>query len=182
MMLVEGQSGGHIGYECINSTSYDGKQSVCGPDEEMIDVEKQFTCGETTPYCVQCGPRCWGGALCLSSPDVGNRPCATTCWEDNTDDAEVEDFLPPSTPASEPIPELFDQCESDEDVAAWTENGGEATLVEFANWCSTEQCLGDNSICIEMCFQDYYGYSAECSKCFGAFPDCSVGRGCTSAW
>ena len=76
MMFMEGQSTGHIGLECINSTSYDAESSVCGPNNEIITVETVMTCPPSSPFCMQCGPRGVGAALCLSEPDLGNRDCS----------------------------------------------------------------------------------------------------------
>jgi len=70
MMFVEGQSTGHIGLECVNETSYDGLETICGPDGALIEIEKQFTCINTVPTCVQCGERGFGAALCLFSKDA----------------------------------------------------------------------------------------------------------------
>jgi hypothetical protein len=74
IMYREGDSIGHIGMECIDSASYDGTASTCGPNGQIIDTEKQFTCPESAPFCVQCGQRGWGAALCLSS-ETTDRDC-----------------------------------------------------------------------------------------------------------
>ena len=91
IMYSEGDSIGQIGLECINSTSFDGNTSVCGSDGQVIETEMELTCPDSVPYCMQCGPRGWGAALCLSTPDLGNRDCG--------DDNETEEDLPLSTPA-----------------------------------------------------------------------------------
>ncbi|KAL3811181.1 hypothetical protein ACHAXA_002745 [Cyclostephanos tholiformis] len=81
MVFVEGQSSGHFGLECLNSTSYDATDTVCGPNGTMIQTDAVYTCPTSdpesdpdglfaSPYCVQCGPRGIGAALCLSSPDL----------------------------------------------------------------------------------------------------------------
>ena len=77
---------GHIGLECINSTSYDGQGGVCGRDGTINDSISIFKCPDSVPYCVQCGPRSIGAALCLSTPDIGNRDCG-----DDTDNGEVQE-------------------------------------------------------------------------------------------
>ena len=64
--------------ECIDETDYDARASTCGPDGEIIETEEQYSCSGSTPYCMQCGPRGIGAALCLSSPDLGDRDCGTT--------------------------------------------------------------------------------------------------------
>jgi hypothetical protein len=77
MMFMEGQSIGHIGLECINSTSYDATDSVCGPNGAIIDSDAIYTCPETNPNCVQCGERGIGAALCLDTTEV-----PSYCFED----------------------------------------------------------------------------------------------------
>lgn len=76
MMFVEGQSTGHVKLECLNETSYDGLETICGPDGKFIEVENQFTCGNTVPNCVQCGERGADAALCLFSTDAVKEDCA----------------------------------------------------------------------------------------------------------
>ena len=39
-----------------------------------------------------------------------------------------------------------------------------------------------NTNCIESCFQEVYGYSEECSSCFGKIPQCSINSGCMMVW
>jgi len=184
MMFLEGQSTGHIGLECINSTSYDGTANVCA-NGEIIESEMQFTCPDSVPYCVQCGERGWGAALCLSTPDIGNRDCGNEAkailGNDGDDD---EEFLPPSTPAPAAVVPIgnFDQCETEQDVGIWTANGGESTRPEHSNFCSREYnggCFLDSD-CIETCFQETYGYSKECSTCFGMIPACSIENDCVT--
>ena len=70
IMYQEGDSIGHIGFECIDSSSYDGTVSICGPNGTIIEAGDEFTCSESVPYCVQCGPRARGAALCLSSEEI----------------------------------------------------------------------------------------------------------------
>lgn len=180
IMYQEGQSTGHIGLKCFNSTSYIGSATACGPNGKLEDTEMEFTCPESVPYCMQCGPKGWGAALCLSVPDLGNRVCADA--DDNNDEADDddEDFLPVSTPAPA-TPIMFDACDNPQDMAIWTSNGGEASRPEHSNYCSREYNEGGcflDSACIESCFQEVYGYSAECSKCFGDMPTCSIASGC----
>ena len=68
IMLSEGDSAGHIGLECITDMTYKGTESTCGPDGTIVEEEQTFTCSGSVPYCVQCGPRGRGSALCLSTP------------------------------------------------------------------------------------------------------------------
>ena len=70
---------------------------------------------------------------------------------------------------------------NEQDVELWIANGGQATRPTHSNFCSREYdgrgCLID-SACIEKCFQETYGYSADCSTCFGTIPSCSISTGC----
>ena len=79
IMYQEGDSIGHDGRTCCDddsspngdSSSYIGVEGICGPDGEIIETGKTFTCAGSVPYCVQCGtPGEWGAALCLSDPAV----------------------------------------------------------------------------------------------------------------
>lgn len=178
IMYQEGDSTGHIGLECTNTTSYDGNATVCGPDGQMITSTLQFTCPQdSVPNCVQCGPRGWGAALCLSTTD---RPGCTV----------VPDIIKPNSEEYLPkdpitIPNtLFDQCESEEDVELWRSYSGEASRPDQSLFCSTlyiGRCQLDSG-CVAECFQEEYGYSEPCSVCFGMIPNCSFEQGCTSKW
>lgn len=173
IMYQEGESTGHIGLECFNSTSYIGSATACGPNGVLEDTEMEFTCPESVPYCMQCGPRGWGAALCLSVPDLGNRVC------DND-----EEFLPESTPAPAATP-LFDACDNTSDMAIWESTGGGSSRPMHSNYCSREYNEGGcflDRLCIEACFQEVYGYSATCSKCFGILPTCSIVNDCMEPW
>eukprot|EP00571_Detonula_confervacea_P009424 CAMPEP_0172328374 /NCGR_PEP_ID=MMETSP1058-20130122/60317_1 /TAXON_ID=83371 /ORGANISM="Detonula confervacea, Strain CCMP 353" /LENGTH=1083 /DNA_ID=CAMNT_0013045487 /DNA_START=93 /DNA_END=3345 /DNA_ORIENTATION=+ len=99
IMHSEGDSIGHIGWECLNSTSYDGTASTCGPDGQIIETEMEFKCSESVPYCVQCGPRGRGAALCLSTPTT-DRDCDTDSTQptqpvDNTTTSPTVDVSAP---------------------------------------------------------------------------------------
>lgn len=76
----------NVGWECVNSTSYDGTASTCGPDGQIIETKMEFTCAESAPYCVQCGPRGNGAAWCLSTP---------------TTDRDCDEQTPPTEPVQE---------------------------------------------------------------------------------
>lgn len=62
-----GDSVGIIGYQCLNATAYEGSESFCGADGNLYKQEIVQSCAH---YCVQCGPRGWGAALCLSTSAV----------------------------------------------------------------------------------------------------------------
>lgn len=76
IMHSEGDSVGTIGWECHkdNNKTYDGTESVC-QNGQVVRKPVVLECSGTVPYCVQCGPRQIGGALCLSTTDVPER-CA----------------------------------------------------------------------------------------------------------
>jgi hypothetical protein len=72
-----------------------------------------------------------------------------------------------------------------QDIQIWRDNGGVAERPAQSNFCSRDYtgysgnaCL-TNAQCIEDCFQKEYGYSPECTTCFGSIPLCSISNGCT---
>jgi len=79
IMYLEGDSIGHIGLECTDDSTYEGSTSTCGPDGTFVEDVQTFTCPE---YCVQCGPRGLGAALCLSTPTT-DRDCGEAEYFDN---------------------------------------------------------------------------------------------------
>lgn len=102
----------------------------------------------------------------------------------------VEEFgactgLPPTIPEVDETDEGGGggKCNAN-DTQIWINDGGEATRPVHSNYCSREWndgCFLDTD-CIESCFQENYGYTSECSACFGVIPACSVSNGCTSVW
>jgi hypothetical protein len=208
MVFTEGQSTGHLGLECLNSTSYDATDRVCGPDGDIIETDAVYTCPTSdpefdpngifaSPYCVQCGPRGLGAALCLTSPDLPSE-CVGVDVDDGVDDGE-ESLPEATTTATTSIATTaaaetgsttaapFDQCEDESDVAIWTASGGENTTTgrpAQSDYCSREYdggCYLDAE-CIAKCFVEMYGYTARCAACFGEIPICSVGIGCMDEW
>mmetsp|Transcript_12017 Transcript_12017/g.22331 ORF Transcript_12017/g.22331 Transcript_12017/m.22331 type:complete len:581 (+) Transcript_12017:147-1889(+) len=74
------------------------------------------------------------------------------------------------------------KCDA-QDLELWIETGGEATRPEHSNYCSRTYnggCFLDSD-CIETCFEENFGYSSECSSCFGGIPSCSIDNGCLMA-
>ena len=69
IMFQNGADLGFLGLECLNSTHFDASESACvnGVIEETATV---LSCSGSVPYCVQCGNRTAGAALCLSTPEV----------------------------------------------------------------------------------------------------------------
>lgn len=73
---------------------------------------------------------------------------------------------------------------TEQDLQIWIDEGAEDKRPELSNYCSREWnggCFLDAD-CIKQCFQENYGYSEECSGCFGAIPTCSIASGCLMAW
>ncbi len=96
MMFMAGDNIGYIGLECLNSTSFDATESVCGNDGNIEESDAIYTCPETSSYCVQCGERGVGAALCLDSPEVPS-DCSSSS---STTTAEITDEAPVPTPAT----------------------------------------------------------------------------------
>lgn len=67
------------------------------------------------------------------------------------------------------------------DFAVWSDEGG--NFAANLEYCTRGEggCFLDAG-CIELCFQEAHGYSAECSICFGALPTCTIENGCLNAW
>ena len=98
MIYKEGESTGHIGLECIDDSTYEGSASTCGPAGAIVEEEQMFSCPASVPYCVQCGPRGWGAALCLSTPTT-DRDCG------EPDYYETNPIVCPD--GQDPIPDTF---------------------------------------------------------------------------
>ena len=76
IMYTPKQSIGQIGFLCQDSNVYYGKESFCGKNGSVYDVEKNITCPEKAPYCFQCGESAYGAAICLSSKTAVQDGCA----------------------------------------------------------------------------------------------------------
>lgn len=83
MQFMEGQVLGHESLECVNSTFYEGQWITCGSDGKPSRTSAVFSCPENQ-YCVQCGARRRGGALCLDADTTGDLNC--DFGEDYNDD------------------------------------------------------------------------------------------------
>ena len=99
IMYLEGDSLGFIGLECTNATHFDGLESFCGPNGQVVDEPTVLSCDDSpsVPFCVQCGPRQWGAALCLSDPAVPEYCTNVTLFE-----TELPASPQPSSPTAEP--------------------------------------------------------------------------------
>ena len=89
IVYSQGQSIGHLGVECLNGTSYQARESSCGPNGTVLETTSELSCGGSVPYCVQCGPASPGNALCLSTPTPPAR-CQSSI---GTEGCLVEDFI-----------------------------------------------------------------------------------------
>ncbi|KAG7344185.1 paraquat-inducible protein A domain containing protein [Nitzschia inconspicua] len=82
-----------------------------------------------------------------------------------------------TTPTSPPLGGLCNE----NDLSIWQEEGGQVNRTIHSNFCSRQYngvgCLLDTA-CIEECFATTFGYSQNCSTCFGAIPQCSFDSGC----
>jgi hypothetical protein len=67
VMYQVNQSTGYIGFLCYGNSTFLGKESICGSDGSLYDVNKTITCPEKSPYCFQCGQKSYGAAICLSN-------------------------------------------------------------------------------------------------------------------
>lgn len=66
----DGASTKFVGLQCLNGTHYDAVDFICA-DGAIRDIDTVRACPVfDAPYCVQCGGRSFGAALCLSKPDV----------------------------------------------------------------------------------------------------------------
>ena len=70
------------------------------------------------------------------------------------------------------------KCNNPNDISSWSTNGGSINRPTHSNYCSRTYNGGCflNADCIESCFHEEYGYSEECSSCFGKIPQCSINR------
>ena len=76
------------------------------------------------------------------------------------------------------------KCNNPNDISTYQTNGGSTNRPTHSNYCSRTYNGGCflNADCIESCFQDEYGYSEDCSSCFGKIPQCSINSGCMMVW
>ncbi len=67
-----------------------------------------------------------------------------------------------------------------QDQAIWKMNGGNVSLAPQGDYCARSYNGGCilNTTCSGLCFQDLYGYSANCTRCYGQMFPCGVGIGC----
>jgi hypothetical protein len=71
-----------------------------------------------------------------------------------------------------------------QDKNIWTTTGGMTGQADQSVYCSTVWNGGCflNTSCVDQCFQEEYGYSSECSTCFGLVPVCGVKNDCIMVW
>lgn len=75
-------------------------------------------------------------------------------------------------------------CSSQTDTILWTSTNEWSGQADQSVYCSTVWNGGCflNVTCVELCFQEEYGYSEDCSKCFGLVPICGVTNNCIMVW
>ncbi len=203
-MFVEGQSIGTFGSVCVNETSFDNKDKVCGPNGEILLVTtstENCPTGIDTPYCVQCGAVEQGVTFCLDTMDVPEVCSLTSDTGDDafgggSDDNNFE-MLPPSTPSAgggdnititfstilETITfSVFDQCDNSADIAAWSANNmyQDDSSIKYCTTQWNGGCFYQGE-CTQNCFVEL-GFSEECSTCFGNVVNCIVENYCQSLW
>ena len=72
-----GDTIGHIGYECLDDSDYEAFESIC-QDGVIVTNEITMTCSEFAPVCHQCGERGMGNALCKDRVDSNSTIPVTT--------------------------------------------------------------------------------------------------------
>jgi hypothetical protein len=75
MMYQVNQSLGYIGFLCLDNSTFLGKESFCGNDGSIHDVNKTISCPEKSPFCFQCGMESYGAAVCLSNLTFAGEGC-----------------------------------------------------------------------------------------------------------
>ncbi len=75
-------------------------------------------------------------------------------------------------------------CNTQQETSIWTTSGGMTGQADQSVYCSTVWNGGCflNTSCVEQCFQEEYGYSSDCSTCFGLVPICGVKNDCIMVW
>ncbi len=67
-----------------------------------------------------------------------------------------------------------------QDLEIYKQKGGNASLPAQVDYCTRSYNGGCilNGTCIELCFQDLYGYSSNCTTCIQPMPLCGISSGC----
>lgn len=121
IMVQEGDSVGFIGWECLNSTHFDGTESFCRNgvvESDPVVLSCSNDNMSPPPFCVQCGPRNRGAALCLSTNTVPDycppmtttpstaaptaSPTTTTITSPNDEDADSSSSIKTTTDQAMP--------------------------------------------------------------------------------
>lgn len=75
IMYQVNQSIGYIGFLCRDNSTFLGKESFCGNDGSIHEVNKTISCPEKSPFCFQCGMESYGAAICLSNFTFADEGC-----------------------------------------------------------------------------------------------------------
>lgn len=78
-----GDTIGHIGYECLDDSNYEAMQSIC-QNGTVVKQEITETCPESAPVCYQCGERGMGNALCMTSQSNSTTSVSSSRINGNT--------------------------------------------------------------------------------------------------
>ncbi|EJK60318.1 hypothetical protein THAOC_19348, partial [Thalassiosira oceanica] len=148
VMYQEGDSVGYIGLECIDGSSFTARSSTCGPDGVIVDEETTEVCPESVPHCVQCGTGV-GSALCLSTPDAGNRDCGDGGGDGAATDTET---AVPETPTIE--------CELGPDVDGTSCGADEYCKLDTAGACAESNV--EAGVCTTMPMMCTFDYLPVC--------------------
>ena len=113
IMYQEGDSVGFIGWECLNSTHFDGTESFCRNGVVESDPVV-FSCSNDNMapplFCVQCGPRNRGAALCLYTNTVPDYcPPMTTTTTPTTTPTTATPTASPTTTTTTTTTSLNDE-------------------------------------------------------------------------
>ena len=158
IIVAEGESMGYIGLECVNETSFDASVWTCGADGVVVRTEEEWRCPSMVTYCVQCGSRGWGAALCLSTPttdqDCADDPQGDTTNTTTGDDTSVINAPEDATKCQETRTcescverELADTLEESRKGCAWLQDGGCTLLeLELSSPANTTNETGTSSI------------------------------------
>ena len=140
IMYREGDSIGYLGLECLNSTSFDATESVCGPDGVVVETDAVLACPTISEYCVQCGTREPGAALCLSTPDLPSDCVGVVAGDDEEEEEEEDPLLCEVGTAADPAKACADGefCQLEEGVCNNTTTFGVGLCNTIPQACTEE--------------------------------------------
>jgi len=178
-------------------TCPDGRDYIpntyCGRDRVECDEGQFCHVHPTDLYAVCCHVKEEDDDTPSPSHTVSPSPSGTSHWPSRYYPSSFSPS-PDSTGSYEPTPvystDVYNsgKCTA-KDRMIWIANDGETTRPQHSQYCFEkyqhydmngdviEGCLMDSE-CLEMCWQDTYGYTEECSECFASIHQCSMNYGC----